>query len=146
MTPSNEQELFELRELRGEHPPTHETHETNQSLMMLTVGPLIWAVHFLASYLTAAIWCAKAVPRSGSLTSVRIAIAVYTVVALAGIAATAWYGYRRHTYGKATVPHDFDTPEDRHRFLGFATLLLAGLSAVATGFVALAAFYMETCL
>ena len=30
-----------------------------------------------------------------------------------------------------------DTEADRHRFLGFATLLMAGLSAVATIYVAL---------
>ncbi len=124
---------------------SHETHETNQSLMMITAGPSIWAAHFLASYVTAAVWCAKSAGRDGSLTAVRIAIAVFTLLALGGIAAAGWYGYRRHTYGGATTPHDFDTPRDRHRFLGFATLLLAGLSAVATIFVAVVAIFVETC-
>ena len=119
--------------------------EGRESLWMLTISPAIWAAHFLACYLTAAIWCAKFVGRSGSLGSVRIAIAVYTAVALAGIGVTAWVGYRRHRHGTATVPHDFDTPEDRHRFLGFATLLLSGLSAVATIFVALVAVFVRSC-
>ena len=35
------------------------------------------------------------------------------------------------SHGNATLPHDDDTPEDRHRFLGFAALLLSALSAVA---------------
>lgn len=116
--------------------------EERESLWRLTASPVIWAAHFLLSYITAAIWCAKI---GGSLESVRIAIAVYTVVALGGIVVAGWQGFRRHRFGTATVPHDFDTPEDRHRFLGFATLLLSALSAVATIYVALAAVFMATC-
>ncbi|HEX5733576.1 MAG TPA: hypothetical protein VF131_12145 [Blastocatellia bacterium] len=123
----------------------HETHEKNQNLWLLTAAPAIWAGHFLLSYITASIWCAKLVGADGSLWGVRVAIAVYTVVALAGIGMIGWSGYRRHRYGSETVPHDFDTPEDRHRFLGFATLLLAALSAVATIYIALAAVFIGRC-
>lgn len=122
-----------------------ETRESNQTLWLLAGSPLVWAAHFLASYLTAAIWCEKVVGRGGSLFGARIAIVVYTVVAIVTIAAIGWNGFRRHAYGTATVPHDYDSPEDRHRFLGFATVLLSGVSIVATLFVALAAYYMETC-
>jgi hypothetical protein len=66
-------------------------------------------------------------------------------VALAGIGFIGWQGYRRHTHGTANLPHDFDTPEDRHRFLGYATLLLSGLSAVGVVYAALAAVFMESC-
>lgn len=120
-------------------------HERNQSLWLLVISPTIWAVHFLASYITAAIWCAKYAGRDGPLGAARWAIAAYTIVALLGIGFTGWRGYRRHTYGTATLPHDFDTPEDRHRFLGYATILLSALSAVGTIFAALAAVFMETC-
>ena len=120
-------------------------HESNQSLWLLVVSPTIWAVHFLACYITAAIWCAKVAGRDGSLGPVRVAIAVYTVVALLGIGLTGWRGYRRHDYGTADPPHDADTPEDRHRFLGYATLLLSSLSAVATIYSALAAVFMGSC-
>lgn len=123
----------------------NEVEEREQSLWLLTLSPGIWAAHFLASYLTAAIWCAKYAGSDGSLLKVRAAIAAYTVVALAGIVLTAWAGYRKHAYGSAAVPHDFDTPEDRYRFLGFATLLLSALSAVATIFVALVAVFVESC-
>ena len=122
-----------------------ETHESNQSLWLLTVSPTIWSIHFLASYITAAIWCAKADAAGETLWPVRIAIAAYTVVALIGVGITGWRGWRRHEYGTATVPHDFDTPEDRHRFLGFATLLLSGLSAAAVIFEALPAVFVESC-
>lgn len=109
---------------------------------MIAASPTIWAAHFLLSYITAAIWCAKT---GAPLDPVRVAIAVYTAIALAGIGFAGWRGLRRHKLGTATVPHDFDTPEDRHRFIGFATLLLSGLSAVATIYVALVAVFIETC-
>lgn len=115
-------------------------------LAMLAAGPVIWSTHFLLSYVTAAIWCAKYVPEAGPLGVVRTAVFAYTALALAGIGAAAWWGYRRHgAYGPATVPHDFDSPEDRTRFLGFATLLLALLSAAATVYVAAAAVFIEDC-
>ena len=44
--------------------------------------PTIWAAHFLLCYVTAAIWCAKVAGPDGSLGGVRVAIAVYTVLAL----------------------------------------------------------------
>jgi hypothetical protein len=128
-----------------QHQENHETHEKNQNLWILTAAPAIWAVHFMLSYVTASIWCAKVVGPGGSLWGVRVAIAVYTVAALVGIAMIGWSGYRRHSYGSETVPHDFDTPEERHRFLGFATLLLSALSAVATLYVALAAVFIGRC-
>ena len=115
------------------------------SLWLLTIAPTLWAVHLLLCYVTAAIWCAKAMLPGGSLGSVRTAIAWYTAVTLLGIAVVGWEGFRRHAYGTEATTHDLDTPEDRHRFLGFATLLLSGLSAVAVAYAALAATFFETC-
>lgn len=131
------------RDNRESHPEP--PAERRESLWILTVSPTIWAAHFLLSYVTAAVWCAKAADRAASLAGVRTAVAVYTAVALAGILVTAWCGYRRHEHGTAAVPHDFDTPADRHRFLGFATLLLSGLSAVAVVYVALSAVFIGSC-
>ena len=119
--------------------------EHKESLWLLIVSPTIWAAHFLLSYISAAIWCAKFAPRYGSLEPVRWAIAVYTVVALAGIAWNGRDGFRRHRFGSESLPHDFDTPGDRHRFLGFATALLAALSAIATVFAALAVLFFKDC-
>lgn len=119
--------------------------ERKESLWLLIVSPTIWAAHFLLSYISAAIWCAKYAPRYGSLEPVRWAIAIYTVVALVGIALNGRSGLRRHRFGSESLPHDFDTPGDRHRFLGFATALLAALSAVATVFAALVVIFFEDC-
>ncbi|NNJ25338.1 hypothetical protein [Alienimonas chondri] len=101
-------------------------------LWLLAFSPTVWALHLLACYIPAAIWCAK----FGTLGRLQIYVAVMTAAALAAIAWTGWGGWRRHQIGAGTTPHDFDAPIDRHRFLGFATALLSGLSAVATLFTA----------
>lgn len=117
------------------------------TLWMLTLAPAIWAAHLMLCYLTAAIWCAKFAGVDGGLGGVRLAIGWYTAVALMGIAIVGWEGSRRHRHGTEAIQHDFDSdsPDDRHRFLGFATLLLSGLSAVAIAYVALASVYFESC-
>lgn len=124
---------------------TPDLPETRESLWRLVASPLIWAAHFGLSYGTAAVWCAKYAGGSGSLAEVRIAIAVYTALALAGIGSVAWGGWTRHAFEGSTLPHDFDSQEDRHRFLGFATFLLSGLSAIAVIYVSLVAVFLRTC-
>jgi hypothetical protein len=122
-----------------------DTSERNQSLWLITGSPMLWGAHFLLCYATAAIWCAKVAGLDGPLTTVRGAIVVYTAVALAGIVIIGTVGLRRHRLGKAPLPHDADTPEDRHRFLGFATVLLSALSAVAVIWAALVTVYIDGC-
>jgi hypothetical protein len=104
-----------------------ELAEENQSLLLLATSPLIWAAHFLLSYMTAAIWCAKVAGPAGSLSGVRVAIAIYTVVALSGIGLIGRAAFRRH------------------RFLGFAALLLSALSAVATLYACLVVVFIRSC-
>jgi hypothetical protein len=122
-----------------------QTREENQSLWLLTASPVIWAAHLLLSYIAASIWCAKVVGPGGTLQPIRVAIGVFTALALAAIGFIGWGGHRRHSYGSAELPHDDDTPEDRHRFLGLATLLLSGLSAVAVIYQALVAVFVRRC-
>jgi hypothetical protein len=122
-----------------------QTAEQHQSLWLLAASPIVWAAHFLLCYITAAIWCEKVVAPGGALSTVRVTIAAYTAVALAVIGIIGWIGYRRHSYGSADLPHDDDTPEDRHRFLGFSTFLLSGLSAVAVLYAALVAVFIGSC-
>ena len=114
-------------------------------LWLLAASPSIWSLHLMASYITAAVWCGRIVGAQGPFLSARLAIGAYTVVALAGITVVGVLGFRRHRLGSATLPHDEDTPEDRHRFLGFSTFLLSALSAVAVIYSALAAVIIETC-
>ena len=124
---------------------TMDLPERSESLWVLAASPLIWAAHLLLSYGTAAIWCAKFAGPGGSLSPARVAIAAYTALSLAGIGVIGWRGWKHHRLGGADLPHDADSPEDRHRFLGFATLLLSGLSAVATVYEALPALFIRSC-
>ncbi|MFN2427246.1 MAG: hypothetical protein ABR587_12455 [Candidatus Binatia bacterium] len=119
--------------------------ERTSDLWLLVAAPTIWAIHFLASYITAAVWCAKHAAEDASLAPARLAISFYTIAALALLAALGRGGWTRHRYGESILPHDVDSPEDRHRFLGFATFLLAGLSALAVVYAALAAVLIESC-
>lgn len=123
----------------------HEAHpsERRERLWLVALSPAIWAAHFLLSYITAAVWCAKA--PGGSFATVQIAIVTYTLAALAAIAWTGWRGYRRHAFGTSTSRHDFDSPSGRHAFLGFAVATLSMLSALATIYVALPVVFIGSC-
>lgn len=120
--------------------------QRTETLWILIVGPSIWALHFLLSYVFAAVYCAKAASIDAGLGTVRTAVASFTVVALAGIVAAAVYGWRRLHMGVAgTSPHDESTVGDRRRFIGLATLLLSGLSGLATIYVAVVVVFFENC-
>ena len=114
-------------------------------LLLLAASPTVWAAHFLLSYCTAAVWCEKFATESGNLGSAGVAIWIFTAVALAAIAGIGWHAWRRHRYGDSELPHDFDSPADRHRFLGFACALLSGFSAVAVLYSALAVALVGSC-
>jgi hypothetical protein len=118
--------------------------EPRQSLWALTVAPAIWAGHFLATYVTAAVWCgnAGADARFGAVT---IMFAAATALALAAVTWVAWGGWTRYNHGETIPSHHKDTPEDRHRFLGLATLLLAGLSAVSILYTVVAVAMLRGC-
>lgn len=120
----------------------HELHEQHENLWLLAASPTIWAAHFMLAYVTAAIWCAKLL---GAPQLLRALVIVYTLAALGGIAWVGLHGWRAHRYGDAELPHDFDSPADRHRFLGFARVLLSGLSAAAVLFAAFAALVPGSC-
>jgi hypothetical protein len=124
---------------------TADLSEKKESLWMLAASPTVWALHLLLSYCTAAIWCAKIAQPDDSLSPVRWAIAIYTAIALVAVALIGWRGLKRQSLAGSTTAHDFDSREGRHRFLGFATLLLSGLSAVAITYAALAAVFIENC-
>jgi hypothetical protein len=124
---------------------TERLPEKNESLWLLAAPPLVWAAHFLLSYVTAAVWCAKFGDRFGGLGPARSALLVFTAVALLGITWLGLIGYKRHRHAGKAAPHSDDTPEDRHAFIGLATLLLAGLSAIAVIYSGLPALFIGSC-
>ena len=113
-------------------------------LGFLISAPLVWAAHFLGSYATAAIWCAKAAGPERTFAGARLAIAVYTAAALIAVLLIGWRALTRHR-AVAAVAEDRDSAEARHRFLTFAALLLAGLSAIAIVYAAIATAIAGSC-
>jgi hypothetical protein len=123
-------------------PSTTEPSETG--FASLIAAPVAWAAHFLASYATVAIWCAKAAGPDRSFSGARLAIGVYTVAALSAVLWIAGCARRRHR-SVVLVAEDRDSPEARHRFLTFATMLLAGLSAIAIVYAAMVTVFVGSC-
>jgi hypothetical protein len=122
-----------------------ESAEKRENLWTLAASPLVWAVHFLLSYGVAAVWCARFVGEDGSLLPVRVAIAAFTLVALSIIAWIGTRAWRRHRLRGGRAPHDEDTSLARHRFLGFAVVLLSSLSAVAVAYSAMVVVFVRSC-
>lgn len=120
--------------------------EQRHSIYLLTASPAIWAAHFLSSYILVAHWCRTGIAQSNpSMFPLHAIITGLALAALLGIALTGRKGWRMHNYGASETPHAADTPEDRHRFMGFATLLLSGLSAVATVYVVISVHFLRAC-
>jgi hypothetical protein len=119
---------------------------TGTDLWSVIISPSIWALHFLACYIAAAIYCEK-LGRDAPLDSVRMLVIVVTVLALGGI---FWSGIRLwRVHDRSLTNNDFEyehnTPEERHRFLSHVALMLSVLSAIAVIYVAIPMLYLETC-
>ena len=115
------------------------------SLWELIAGPTIWSAYFLLAYVGAAIFCAKG-GEAASFGSLRFGLLGLAVVALGAIGYAGFDAWRRWRGGRENAPpHDDDTEMSRHQFLALATLLLCGVSFVATIFVALPAVFFASC-
>jgi hypothetical protein len=115
-------------------------------LWRVIISPSIWALHFLACYVSAAIYCEK-LGRDTPLGDIRLLVIVVTVVALGGIFWSTLGLWRVHE--RSLTDNDFEyehnTPEERHRFLSHVALMLSVLSAVAVVYVTIPMLYLETC-
>jgi hypothetical protein len=118
--------------------------EQRERLWVPLAAPVIWALHFTLCYITVALWCGRFIT-AGSWGGLPTVVTVYTAVAMAGIGVFFIHGLRRHRYELPNKTHDDDTPEDRHHFIAWTTMLLAGLSFLGTGFVALAVTIVGGC-
>jgi len=112
------------------------------TLWTLIVPPVLWAGHFLFSYLWAAISCAKV----GAFATFPTLFVVGTLLALALIALSGWIAWRQGGAPGSSSPHEAGTDIDRLRFLAKSTLLLAGLSFVGVLFTALPVIFLRDCL
>jgi hypothetical protein len=118
--------------------------EKQDSLWWVAASPSVWAAHFLLSYATAAVWCAKH-GLDAPLSLARGAIAAYTGLGLVAVLVVAYRGLRQYRASGPKPRTDSDTSEARHQFLGFTLLSLSGLSALAIIYQALAAVFIGSC-
>ncbi len=96
------------------------------------LAPLVWLLYFLLAYIATALACARA---PAALDVVRAGLGLAGLAALLAIAALG----RRATGARAQPA----TPAQG--FLDALSVLLAGLSAVATFYVALPAMLLADC-
>jgi hypothetical protein len=122
---------------------SHELHESTERLWIPILAPSIWALHFTACYFTAVAACGR-FDRTAA-TPLLALLGVYTIVTMAAIGALFVHGWRRHRSQLPRETHDDDTPEDRRHFMAWTTMLLAGLSLMATAMVAIAVFLVGGC-
>ena len=71
-------------------PDRREVAEEGESLLRITLAPTVWALHFVASYASAAIYCAKRASGAEDIAVLRIGIGLGTIAALATI---LWLGH-----------------------------------------------------
>jgi hypothetical protein len=118
---------------RHVHPP--------ESLWRLTAPPLVWAVHFAASYATVTLACGRwsSAPPAGPL------IATVTVGALAALAGCLRLGARGRPVLEPARALDDDTPADRAAFVATTNALLVLASGLAVLFVAAAVLLVPQC-
>ena len=111
------------------------------TLWSLIVPPTTWAVHFLFSYLWAAIHCAKV----GGFPRLPILDGIGTIVALAIILAAGVVAHLQSRVPGDPAPHEEGTDTDRIRFLAFSTVLLSALSFVGVIFTAAPVLFLTDC-
>ena len=70
-------------------------------LWTLFTAPLVWAGHFLACYVGAAVYCAKPYLFGRGFGAVRGGIALITLAALAAILLSAFLAWRQWSFGSA---------------------------------------------
>lgn len=117
---------------------TADAPELEQGLSTLVAPLLAWAAHFVFVYAVAAVFCAKGWP----IGAMRAAAAAATLLALALLA--RWFVKGRARARREAGAAD-DAAHARRRFLGFATALTAGLSAVAIVYSALVFVLVRDC-
>ncbi|EAQ01135.1 hypothetical protein OB2597_14294 [Pseudooceanicola batsensis HTCC2597] len=108
--------------------------EEEASLLKITLGPLIWAAHFVVCYGLVAVTCAK----GWDIGAVRIGLGGLSALALAGVLWVGWAAWRQ--WGVTTTGdrvNRLGSAEDRHHFLGHAAFLLSIISLIGVVFVSL---------
>ena len=121
------------------------SRRTRDNLWTLITAPTIWALHFLLSYVVAAVQCAPNNEIFRPIGETRLMVGIITAVALALIGLVLWRSFSEWRAHGGGYRHNKDTDLDRERFLEFSTVLLAVLSFVGVLFVGLPALTILDC-
>jgi hypothetical protein len=113
---------------------------TRQRLWIPVIAPLTWSCHFTVVTIVAALSCGRF-----SVSGYRLTMVLTTVLALVVIGSCLGYGIKLLRFSWPDDSHDADTAEDRRKFLGYTTVILAGLSAIATVYSTIALFVVGGC-
>lgn len=114
-----------------------------ESLWRLAVPPVIWGLHFLASWAVSATACGRwGIPTAGSA---ALVIAAGTAAALLALMVCLSVTDVGSSVLDPASALDDDTPFDRRAFIATTNALLVIVSAIAVLFVAGAAALVPTC-
>lgn len=117
---------------------------TKQRLWIPVIAPVTWSFHFTVVTTAAALWCGRFAGSAGS-GRYLVTMTVVTVAALGVMAVCFHHGTKLIRFDWPERSHDKDSAEDRRRFLGYMTMLLAGLSMIATVYSVIAMAVVEGC-
>lgn len=112
------------------------------ALWLIVAAPAIWLVAFVLVYVVVAIGCARSPadsPSIGPARTVALVLAVIGTMAIGGVGLAGW----RRIPGKGRDPDD--GARLRERFVGWSTLLLSGLSALAMIYLGLTLTLLGSC-
>jgi uncharacterized membrane protein YozB (DUF420 family) len=115
-------------------------------LWRVILAPTVWSLHFLVCYVGAAIYCEK-LGREAALDPVRILVVLATVAGLAvvGVSTRGLLRVRGRSLTDSDFDYEYNSPEERHRFLSHVALMLSALSAIGMIYVALPVFLLGSC-
>lgn len=116
--------------------------EERASLMKITMGPLIWAAHFVICYGLVAVTCAK----GWDIEMVRAGLVVFSFASLGAIIWVGWNSWRQwNPHETGDYFNNWGRAEDRHHFLGHAAFLLAIISFLGVVFTSLPLVMLGGC-
>lgn len=98
-------------------------------------------------YATESIWSVKFTTSVGDSFTLRIALGIISVLALAGVIWLAWRAWKQWDYLEdLNYEHSAGTAEDRHEFLVHAGFLLSVLAILGIIFTGLPLLLINGCL
>ncbi|OWU66526.1 hypothetical protein [Marinibacterium profundimaris] len=133
--------------MTAEHQPRRdedqaEFSEEQASLLKITLGPLIWAGHFVICYGLVAVTCAK----DWDIATIRAGLLGFSGAALLAIAWVGWTSWRQwNPRETGDFVNRRGRSEDRHHFLGHAAFLLSIIAVIGVIFVSLPLVMLDSC-